>query len=161
ILDPRGEALLTTARNDKDTAIVATVAFATAQFKDTTMIPWFDSLLAKAETAPTVAAEAARGLGMLLARRDLSETSSAAAKTALAKFLMRVPAPPPAAMVAPVGEALLALGRASGGGFAAGVSGGSDNLAPLIKWTSSPNDEIRWRATWALFRPPVPAATEQ
>ena len=32
------------------------------------------------------------------------------------------------------------------------------DLAPIVKWIASDDVEVRWRATWALFRPRDPAA---
>ena len=47
-----------------------------------------------------------------------------------------------------VGEALLAIGRFTT----------RDDLAPILKWTTAADVEVRWRAAWALFRPRDPAA---
>ena len=49
---------------------------------------------------------------------------------------------------ATIEEALLSIGRAN-------VRG---DIAPIVRFTKSPNEEIRWRAVWALFRPRDPAA---
>jgi HEAT repeat protein/cyclophilin family peptidyl-prolyl cis-trans isomerase len=47
-----------------------------------------------------------------------------------------------------VGNALLSMGR----------FGGRDEIAPIVRWTSASDVEVRWRAAWALFRPRNPAA---
>src|SRR6185503_12407834 len=49
----------------------------------------------------------------------------------------------PAALV---GEALLSVGRHPRGDF-----------TPVVRWTTSRDVEVRWRATWALFRPRDPS----
>ena len=33
-----------------------------------------------------------------------------------------------------------------------------DDLAPIVRWATSPDVEVRWQAAWALFRPRDPAA---
>jgi HEAT repeat protein/cyclophilin family peptidyl-prolyl cis-trans isomerase len=53
-----------------------------------------------------------------------------------------------AASDAAAGEALLAIGRHPRGG----------DLAPVVRWMKSPSPDVRWRATWALFRLRDPAA---
>jgi len=56
---------------------------------------------------------------------------------------------PSSAAVAPVvGEALLSLGRFMPPG----------DMAPIVRWTTATDVELRWRAAWALFRPRDPAA---
>src|SRR6185436_4305229 len=47
-----------------------------------------------------------------------------------------------------VGEALLSIGRFTT----------REYLSPILRWTTSRDAEVRWRATWALFRPRDPAA---
>jgi len=140
INDKRGVALLRARPLDADTALAATAVFAVGQLRDMLTIPWFDSLLANPSTAPTVAVEAACALGKI---------KTAAAREVLARYLTR-------ANVAPntrdaIGEALLAIGRSTARG----------NIAPIVRFTSSPDEEIRWRATWALFRPRDPAAVAE
>ena len=65
----------------------------------------------------------------------------------LAKYLADAPA-----TAAPdvVGEALLSSGRFTGPG----------DIAPIVKWSTAKDGEVRWRATWALFRLRDPAAAE-
>jgi HEAT repeat protein/cyclophilin family peptidyl-prolyl cis-trans isomerase len=137
INDKRGVALLRARPLDADTALAATAVFAVGQLRDTLTIAWFDSLLANPRTAPTVATEAACALGKI---------KTAAARAALARYLASANAGPRTRDA--IGEALLAIGRSNARG----------DLAPIVKWTSSPDEEIRWRATWALFRPRDPAA---
>jgi HEAT repeat protein/cyclophilin family peptidyl-prolyl cis-trans isomerase len=136
INDKRGVALLRARPLDADTALAATAVFAVGQVRDTLTIPWLDSLLSNPRTAPTVAAEAACALGKI---------KTAAAREVLARYLTKVTAGPRTRDA--IGEALLAIGRSTARG----------DIAPIVKWTSSPDEEIRWRATWALFRPREPA----
>jgi HEAT repeat protein/cyclophilin family peptidyl-prolyl cis-trans isomerase len=137
INDKRGISLLRARQLDADTALAATTVFAVGQLRDTTTIAWFDSLLSNTRTAPTVATEAACALGKI---------KTAAARSVLARYLTTVTAGPRNRDA--IGEALLAIGRSAARG----------DIAPIVKWTSSPDEEIRWRATWALFRPRDPAA---
>jgi peptidylprolyl isomerase len=140
IADPRGRALLVAARGDADTSVAATVVFAAGQMRDTSSVSWFDSLLTAPTTPPTVATEAAVALGKI---------RSPDTRDALVRYLTRAPAN---ARTAPtVGEALLSLGRSTTRG----------DLAPIVRWATSPNTDIRWRATWALFRPRDPAAVRE
>jgi HEAT repeat protein/cyclophilin family peptidyl-prolyl cis-trans isomerase len=137
IADPRGHALLVTARGDADPEIVATVAFAAGQLKDEESTAWLSEQLSSPRTAPAIAREAARSLGKI---------RSTEARAALAKYLSSAPATSAPAPV--VGEALLSMGRFTT----------RDNLAPIVRWATSPDVEVRWRAAWALFRPRDPAA---
>jgi HEAT repeat protein/cyclophilin family peptidyl-prolyl cis-trans isomerase len=137
IRDARGVGLLRTAPLDADTALAATRVFAVGQLHDTLTIPWLDSLLADSRTPPTVLAEAACALGKI---------KTAAARESLARFLTRAAAGMRTNDA--IGEALLSIGRSTARG----------DIAPIVKWTASTNDDIRWRATWALFRPRDPAA---
>jgi HEAT repeat protein/cyclophilin family peptidyl-prolyl cis-trans isomerase len=120
-----------------DTALAATAVFAIGQLRDTLTIPWLDSLLSNARTPATARTEAASALGKI---------KTAQAREALARFLST--ASSSAATDETIGEALLAIGRSTARG----------DLSPILRWTNSPNDEIRWRAAWALFRPRDPAA---
>ena len=140
INDKRGVALLRARPLDADTALAATAVFAVGQLRDTLTIPWFDSLLANPRTAPSVAAEAACALGKI---------KTAGAREVLARYLMR--ANVAANTRDAIGEALLAIGRSTARG----------DIAPIVRFTSSPDEEIRWRATWALFRPRDPAAVAE
>ena len=140
IVNPAGKALLVSARKDQDVEIVATVAFATGQLKDADAIPWLSELMMSKGTPPVVAREAAQALGKI---------RTPAARTALAQYLAGASPDPAAASV--VGEALLAIGRFTT----------RDDLAPILRWTTVADAEIRWRATWALFRPRDPAAVPQ
>jgi HEAT repeat protein/cyclophilin family peptidyl-prolyl cis-trans isomerase len=137
INDKRGVALLRARPLDADTALAATTVFAVGQLRDTLTIPWFDSLLANPRTAPSVAAEAACALGKM---------KTAAARETLARYLTRVNLA--ANTRDAIGEALLAIGRSTARG----------DIASIVRFTSSADEEIRWRATWALFRPRDPAA---
>lgn len=137
IVDPRGRALLVAARAEKDPEILATIAFSTGQLKDAAAIPWLAGLLAAPATPPAAAFEAARALGKIRVPDS---------RAALATYLSDAPATPAAALV--VGEALLSLGRFAPPG----------DIAPIVKWITSPSAEVRWRAAWALFRPRDPAA---
>jgi peptidyl-prolyl cis-trans isomerase B (cyclophilin B) len=134
IMDPAGRALLRGARRDRDTAVAATVVFATAQLYDSSAVGWLDSLLLNPRTPVGVATEAARAFGMI---------RTAETRAALLRFLERAQETTAASVV---GEALLSVGRHPRGDF-----------TPVVRWTRSRDVEIRWRATWALFRPRDPA----
>ena len=137
IADKRGYSLLRAKPLDADTAVAATEVFAAGQLKDSTTVAWFDSLLAAPKLAPTVRAEAATALGKI---------KTAAARDALARFLASKAESKLTEQA--IGEALFSIGRCNTRG----------DLAPIVRWTKSSNAEIRWRATWALFRPRDPAA---
>jgi cyclophilin family peptidyl-prolyl cis-trans isomerase/HEAT repeat protein len=137
--DPRGRALLVAARADADTAVAATVMFATGQLRDSASVAWLDSLLSSAETQPVSAQEAAFALGKI---------RTPEARASLARFLAS--APDDARHAPIVGEALLAIGRNARG-----------DLAPILRWATARDTELRWRAAWALWRPGDPAAVTQ
>jgi cyclophilin family peptidyl-prolyl cis-trans isomerase/HEAT repeat protein len=137
IANKLGFSLLATRPLDVDTAVAATEVWAAGQLKDSNTVAWFDSLLATPKLAPTVLAEAATALGKI---------KTARAREALARFLSG--ASESARTNQAIGEALLSIGRCAMRG----------NLAPILRFTKSGNEEIRWRATWALFRPRDPGA---
>jgi HEAT repeat protein/cyclophilin family peptidyl-prolyl cis-trans isomerase len=137
IADKRGYSLLRARPLDADTSVAASVVFAVGQLKDSTTIPWLDSLLGSPRTDPTVAGEAAIALGKI---------KTTGAREILTRFLSggivdqrNSPA---------LREALLAIGRSTARG----------DIAAIVRWTKSQDEEIRWRATWSLFRPRDPAA---
>src|SRR4051812_8447524 len=136
IADKRGVALLRARPLDRDTAVAASVVFAIGQLHDTASLGWLDSLLTGSRTPPTVAGEAAIALGKL---------KSAGAREVLARFLSRGTVAGRNSQA--IREALLSIGRTPRG-----------DLAPIVRWTKSGNEEVRWRAAWALFRPRDPAA---
>jgi peptidylprolyl isomerase len=137
IVNPRGHDLLLASRTDEDTEVVATVAFAAGQLKDATSVPWLAELLSSPRTPVAVAREAACALGKI---------RSAEARTVLGQYLANAPMTPATAAV--VGEALFSIGRFTGPG----------DVAPVVRWTTSTDAEVRWHAAWALFRPRDPAA---
>jgi HEAT repeat protein/cyclophilin family peptidyl-prolyl cis-trans isomerase len=137
IADKRGYALLRAKPLDADTAVAATEVFAAGQLKDSTTVPWFDSLLSTPKLAPTVLAEAATALGKI---------KTARARDALARFL------------AATGESARTDSAIEAALFSIGRCNTRGDLAPIVRFTKSSNAEIRWRATWALFRPRDPAA---
>ncbi len=134
----QARALLIDARGDQDVDVAGTVAFSTGQLKDAEAVPWLADLLAKATTPPAVAREAARSLGKI---------RSPEARTALAQYLAAAPLTSAPAVA---GEALLSAGRFTGPG----------DVAPVVRWSRAKDVEVRWRATWALFRLRDPAAAE-
>lgn len=136
IVNPAGRALLVSVRKDDDVEIVATAAFATGQLKDPEAVPWLSELLMAANTPATVAREAAQALGKI---------RTPAARTALAQYLATAP---DTAAAPVVGEALLAIGRFTT----------REDIAPILRWTTAADADLRWRAAWALFRPRDPAA---
>ena len=139
IVDPRGRALLAGLRADPDPEIRATVAFSTGQLKDADAVGWLGEQLAGPKTPTAVAFEAARALGKI---------RTPEARAALATYLTAAPATAAAGSI--VGEALLSIGRFLPPG----------DIAPIVRWTTSADVEVRWRAAWALFRPRDPAAVE-
>jgi HEAT repeat protein/cyclophilin family peptidyl-prolyl cis-trans isomerase len=136
IADKRGVVLLRAQPLDRDTAVAASMVFAIGQLRDTSTIGWLDSLLGGARTPPTVAGEAAIALGKM---------KTAGARDVLARFLSRGTVG--LRNTQAIREALLSIGRTPRG-----------DIAPIVRWTASTNEEVRWRATWALFRPRDPAA---
>lgn len=134
IVDERGRALLTPLRTDANPEIVATVAFATGQLDDAGAVSWLAEQLASPHEI--VARQAAIALGKI---------PGPEARAALAAYLASAPMTAPANVV---GNALLSIGR----------FGGRDDIAPIVRWTSASDVEVRWRAAWALFRPRNPAA---
>jgi HEAT repeat protein/cyclophilin family peptidyl-prolyl cis-trans isomerase len=140
INDRRGIPLARAFASDRDTALAATAVFAVGQLRDTLTIGWLDTLLSNPRTPPTVRTEAACALGKI---------KTAAAREVLGRFLMTVTSG--AATNSTIGEALFSIGRSTARG----------DLAPIVRWTTSANEEIRWRATWALFRPRDPAGVSK
>jgi cyclophilin family peptidyl-prolyl cis-trans isomerase/HEAT repeat protein len=122
---------------DRDTAVSATLVFASGQMKDSTAVPWLDTLLKHPKTPVTVAFEAARSLGKI---------RTAEARSMLANYLTGVKENPHTRTV--IGEALLSISRFQTRG----------ELAPMMRHTRSADAEIRWRAAWALRRSGDPAA---
>jgi len=135
--EPRGRALLRTMRTDADTAVLATVVWATGQLVDTSAVVWLDSLLHGAKTPVGVAAEAAGAFGKI-------RTSDSRLRLSL--YLGDVAVSPRTAPV--VAEALLAIGRHRDRG----------SIASIVRWAQSADVELRWRAAWALFRNRDPAS---
>ena len=140
INDPRGRLLLRAGPLDSDTAVAATTVFAVGQLRDSAAVQWLDSLMSAPRSPVTAAFEAARVLGKI----QTPET-----RAALARYLSTVS---DNARTRPViGEALLSIGRQTTRG----------DIAPIVKWTTSSDEEVRWRATWALFRPRDPVAVKE
>ncbi len=137
IIDAKSSALLDPVRTDPDAEVVASVAFAEGQLKNSEAVAWLGELLSSPKTPPAVAFEAARALGKI---------RSPEARTALSRYLNTAPSTAAAAPV--IGEALLSIGRFTTPG----------DIAPIARWTTATDVEVRWRAAWALFRPREPAA---
>ena len=136
LYDPRGRELLRAMRTESDTVVLATVVWATGQLVDTSAVAWLDSLLQTPSTAVGAATEAAGAFGKI----RTSDT-----RLRLAKYLANAA---PGANTAPVvEEALLSIGRHRERG----------DVAPIARWATSPNVELRWRTAWALLRPRDPA----
>jgi len=137
LYDPRGRDLLRLMRTDPDTAVLATVVWATGQLVDTSAVEWLDSLLREENTPVGVATEAAGAFGKI----RTSDT-----RLRLALYLNdAAPGPKTAPVVA---EALLSIGRHRDRG----------DIRSIVRWAASPDVELRWRAAWALFRPRDPVA---
>ncbi|MEO6221830.1 MAG: HEAT repeat domain-containing protein [Vicinamibacterales bacterium] len=137
IVNPGGSALLLPVRQDPSAEIVANVAFASGQLKDASAVGWLGQVLSAPATPSDVRFEAARALGKI---------RTPEAWTALAAYLSKATAGP--ATSSTVGEALLSMGRFTT----------RQDLAPIVKWSTATDPEIRWRATWALYRPRNPEA---
>jgi len=139
IADPRGKALLLSARSDKDVDVVATVAFSYGQLKDADAVNWLTTSLSVAASQPAVAFEAARALGKI---------RSPQARNSLNVYLSTVALPATRTTAPIIGEALLSSGRFTT----------PDDLAPIVRWIGSDEVNIRWRVSWALFRLRDPVA---
>ncbi|MGH7470280.1 MAG: HEAT repeat domain-containing protein [Longimicrobiales bacterium] len=140
IADARGRALLQGARVDADSSVAATAVFGLGQLRDSAAVPLLDSLLSSARTPLTVGVEAARALGKIRTPES---------RQVLARYLASVTENDRTRRV--IGEALLSMGRQTTRG----------DIAPILRWTRSGDEEVRWRATWALFRPRDPAAVPE
>ena len=149
IADKRGLALLDAVRKDTDAEVAATAAWSAGQLRDPGAIAWLAESLSTPRTPPVVAREAAIALGKIQPVRNAimpPAEGTPDARAALATYLSTaaITKKPAAA----IGEALLSIGRFPAAG----------DLAPILRWTSSPDVETRWRATWALFRSRAPEA---
>lgn len=137
VVNERGLALLEPLKADRDPDVVATVAFAMGQLKNPAAVTWLTETLGAWKANAAASFESARALGKI---------RSPEARAGLEQFLLT--APDTSATHAAVGEALLSLGRFTEAG----------SLEPILRWTAVANVDVRWRATWALFRPRNPAA---
>lgn len=140
INDARGRALVRAAYPDRDTAVSATLVFGVGQLKDTSAVMWLDTLLKDPNTPVTVAFEAARSLG---------KVRTPNARGVLASYLAHVNEA--AGTRAVIGEALLSIGRFKTRG----------DIAPAVRHARSRDDEVRWRAAWALRVSGDPAAVPE
>jgi HEAT repeat protein/cyclophilin family peptidyl-prolyl cis-trans isomerase len=140
INDARGRALVRAAYPDRDTAVSATLVFGVGQMKDSAAVMWLDTLLKDFNTPPTVAFEAARSLGKI---------RTPTARGVLASYLSHVNEA--AGTRAVIGEALLSMGR-----FKTRY-----DIAPVMRHSRSRDEEVRWRAAWALRRSGDPAAVPE
>jgi hypothetical protein len=131
LANPAGRPVLEAARADANVDVAASVVFATGQIAHVDDVPWLSSVLHDDLVSPIVAREAARALGKI---------RSPDAHLALAAYLEEAQDRGAAAHV--IGEALLSIGR-----FA-----NVEDVEPIVLWSASNNVELRWRATWALFR---------
>ena len=111
----------------RPTLDAATMVFAVGQLRDTLTIAWLDSLLSNPRTPPTVALEAACALGKI---------KTAAARDVLARYLSAATTGPTTNPT--IGEALLSIGRSTARG----------DIAPIVKWATSADEEVRWRAAY-------------
>ncbi len=133
----RGLALLEPLATGADAQMHATVAFAMGQVKDPAGVSWLARTMDQWRVNADAAFEAARALG---------KVRTPEARGHLERFLQEVPDSPVARVV--VGEVLLSLGRYTEVG----------TLDPILRWITVDDVEVRWRATWALFRPRNPDA---
>jgi HEAT repeat protein/cyclophilin family peptidyl-prolyl cis-trans isomerase len=137
IADQKLGPLLAPVRADPDAEVAASVVFATGQLKDPATVSWLSDVLSSSRTPPVVAREAATALGKF---------QVPVARAALAAYLVAAPTTTGAAPI--VGEALLSIGRFTT----------REDLAPIVRWATSSDVEVRWRAAWALFRTRDPGA---
>lgn len=140
INDPRGRAIVRAAYPDTDTAVSATLVFGVGQMKDSAAAMWLDTLLKDPNTPVTVAFEAARSLGKIRTPN---------ARSVLANYLAHVNEAKGTRAV--IGEALLSIGRFKTRG----------DIGPLLRHTRSRDEEVRWRAAWALRVSGDPAAVPE
>jgi len=133
LYDPRGRELLRAMRAESDTAVLATVVWATGQLVDTSAVQWLDSLLQKPDTPVGVATEAAGAFGKI---------RTADTRAGLTRYLSSAAGRGPSATPV-VAEALLSIGRHPR----------PVDTSAVAPYTKSLNAELRWRAAWALFRP--------
>lgn len=141
IRDARGLPAVVRLLADPDTAVAASSAFALGVLGDTAAVPALVPLVTaeRASVVPTVAGEAAGALGKLGTERG---------RAAVTGFLRSAFQDDSASRLA-VRHALLAswkFPRTAGD-------------PALLRWTESPDPELRWRAVFALTRRPDPAAT--
>lgn len=150
IAKDEGRPMLAALRGETDPELLATVAFATGQLKDPDAVTWLGALLSNPRAAAAARKEAAQALGKMAPAAATPAaplaTPARSAHDALSQFLSTAPQSTAPAVV---GEALLSIGR-----FPT-----VEDTAPIVRWTTHRDVEIRWRATWALFRPRNPAAT--
>ena len=130
LYDMRGRQLLRGMRSEPDTAVLATVVWATGQLVDTAAVPWLDSLLQSPGTPIGIATEAAGAFGKI---------RTADTHAALGRYLSN--ASTSQRTVPVVSEAVLSVGR-----HETPVS-----LEWLSRW-SMPNidQRVRWRTAWSL-----------
>ncbi len=133
---------------DPDSAVVASAAFMLGKLRDSTAVPALEALLDPHAAAvwPAVALEAADALGAI---------GTPAAREALSNFLFEAAI----AGSAPTGDAPpveAVPGFPAGEVVAAAILGawraGETDLDTFIRWTTSPDPELRWRAAYALMR---------
>jgi HEAT repeat protein/cyclophilin family peptidyl-prolyl cis-trans isomerase len=137
INDRAGRPLLRTVASDADSSVAASAVFGVGQLRDSSVVAFLETLLIAPATPVTVAFEAARALGKIRTPES---------RAALARYLRAAVETPRTRSV--IGEALLSIGRHTM----------RDSILPIARFTRSLNEETRWRATWALFRPRDPAA---
>ncbi len=138
--DPAGRTLARILLEDEDSTVAATAAFALGQLTDTAAVEHLGTILSDThgrQPRSTVAAEAARALGRI---------ATDEARTVLVVFLASADTRDP--FVAPVvAEALLALSPAP-----------ESAIPAILRWIDHDDPEVRWRAAYALTRPPRPSA---
>ena len=134
--DARGLTLLQALRADADPGVAAAVIFATGQISQPESIEWLGSVLRGPRTPPALAREAAQALGKMSRNKE-----AASARGPLVAYLAKAQETP--ASVPVIGEALLSVGRFAHEG----------DITPVARWVTSPSEDIRWRAAWALVRP--------
>ena len=123
---------------DPDTAVLATVVWATGQLVDTSAVDVAGLVTPGRRNTRSASRRKPRAHSERFARVTRA--------LRLARYLSTAARGPETAPV--VAEALLSIGRHRERG----------DIAPIVHWSKSDDVELRWRAAWALFRPRDPAA---
>ena len=157
IADVAGSALLARLRTDTNLDVRATAVFSMGQLKDPATVAWLGTTLSAATTPPAVAREAAQALGKFVALEPRRDPQTNAMRNAAAVRAARGALASVSGKGARGGDARPRR-RSSAKRCSASAACPREDIAPIARFATSANVEVRWRATWALFRPRNPAA---